>query len=556
MDTATLYSFLMPAESSAQALLVLSLVIGAGLALGSVRLFGLQLGVAGVLFAGLLFGHWQWALSPALNDVLREFGLILFVYTIGLQVGPRFFDSLRRFGLHLNLYAAAIVALGAALTVALSRFAGIPMAEAVGLFTGATTNTPSLAAAQQALQQLPGATPELLKLPGLSYAVAYPFGLLGLILTMVLTRRWGRIDPAQEAAAYAAAHAHHAPQVVVQDLRVENPKLDGVTVDEIPSLRACSVVVSRVFHAGHAEVALPDSVLHLGDLVRLVGTAAQLEGFQRIIGAPALAPAEAGERITTRQVLVSRRRMVGRTIEELEAFLYGITITRISRGDVEFPASAEVEIRFADRLTVVGEQAAIDFFAREVGNSEAALQQPQLIPLFVGVALGIWLGALPWQWPGLPAPVRLGMAGGPLLVSLILSRLGKLGPLIWSMPPAANLMLREIGLALFLACVGLRAGDRLVASFLSGDGLRWLLGGMLITLVPLALTAAIARARGMNYLTLCGLLAGSTTNPPALAFANQQASSNAQVVAYAAVYPLVMLLRILAAQLLVLFGSR
>lgn len=556
MDPAIWQLFNLPRDGSAHALWVVALVIGTGLALGSLRVAGVQLGVAGVLFAGLLFGHAQLTLAPALNDVLREFGLILFVYTIGLQIGPRFFDSLRRVGVQLNLLAAAIVLLGAGLTAGLSWLAGIPMAEAVGMFSGATTNTPSLAAAQQALEQLPHIAPTWHKLPGLSYAVTYPFGLLGIILTMVCMRYAARIAPAREAAAYAAAHAHHTPQVEVRDLRVENPKLDGLAIGDLPALRASGVVASRVFHGSHVEVAMPDTLLQAGDIVRLVGAAAALAPFEHIIGAPAAVPPIESGRITTRQVLVTRRRMVGRSIEELEAFLYGVTITRISRGDVEFPASAEVELRYADRLTVVGEEAAIALFAREVGNSEAALEHPQLIPLFIGVALGIWVGTWPLPLPGVPAPVRLGMAGGPLIVSLALSRMGKLGPLIWAMPTAANLMLREIGIALFLACVGLRAGDQLVASFVSGEGLRWFCGGLVITLVPLAVVSGIARARGMNYLTLCGLLAGSTTNPPALAFANQQASSTAQVVAYATVYPLVMLLRIVTAQLLVLFGTR
>lgn len=544
-------------EEPARVLLVLSTVIGTGLALGNLRVVRLQLGVAGVLFTGLLMGHLGYGFSGPLNDLLREFGLVLFVYTIGIQVGPRFFDSLRRFGWRLNVLAAAVVVLGAALTLAISRLCHLPIAEAVGMFSGATTNTPSLAAAQQALQQLPGIDAEQLKLPGLSYAVAYPFGILGIIVAMALTRVLGRLDPAAEAAAYAEAHARHTPNVEARDFRLDNANLDGLALDEVSALRATGAVISRVLRGRREEVALPDTVLHLGDVVRAVGRPEELAACQQLLGTPVPVTRAAGGPIATRQVLVTRRRMVGRTIEALEAFLYGVTVTRISRGDVEFPASPEVEIRYADRLTVVGEEDAIRFFAREVGNSEDALQHPQLIPIFIGIALGVWLGVAPLRLPGMPAPVHLGMAGGPLVVALVLSRLGKLGPFVWAMPTAANLMLRELGIALFLACVGLRSGDRLMEALTNGHGVMWLAGGAVVTLVPLALLAWWARARGrMNYLTLCGLLAGSMTDPPALAFANQLARSNAQVVAYAAVYPLVMLLRILTAQLLVLCGGR
>lgn len=550
---------LFTSETIAHTLFIFGLVIALGLVLGSFRIRGIALGVAGVLFSGLLFGHFKVPMNHEILEFAREFGLILFVYTIGIQVGPGFFSSLKRDGLQLNALAAFIVITGALIAAAFHLWGGVPLPAAAGLFSGATTNTPSLAAAQQALKDIPNLPPEAVKMPALGYAVSYPFGIVGIILSMILVRALFRIDPSKDAASYADFHARMNPKPVVMDFRVENPNLDGLTVKKIPALNEQGVVISRVIHDGTAHAALPDTVVRLGDTIRAVGPRERLEQFRVIIGSETHMDLRGTKgHIVARRVVVSRADSAGKTIAELSARQrYGVTITRLSRGDVEVPVTPGLVINFADTLMAVGEQEAVKKFASDMGDSAKELNHPQLIAVFAGIVAGIVIGVMPFHLPGIPSPVKLGLAGGPLVVAIVLSRIGRLGPLIWYMPPAANYMLREVGITLFLACVGLRSGDRFVETLVAGDGFYWMFAGAVITTVPLLLAALWARIRmKMNYLTLCGLLAGSMTDPPALAFANQITPSSAQVVSYASVYPAVMLLRVICAQCLVIFLMR
>lgn len=543
-------------DAVAQSLMVLACVIAFGLVLGSIRIFGISLGVAGVLFSGILFGHFDVTIVPETAEFVREFGLILFVYTIGMQVGPGFFASLKKDGASLNVLAVWIVLSGAVITVLLSRWGNIPFPVAAGMFSGATTNTPSLAAAQQALKEIPGITADALKMPGLGYAVCYPFGIVGIILTMIAVRAGFKIDPKKEAEKYACHAAKSKPPLEVIDLKVENANLDGRMIDQLP-LPEKGVVLSRVMHEGIPQIALPDSRLFIGDVVRAVGAKEQLEDLKIIIGREVKIDwGTLTQKIITQRVIVTRREVAGKTLEDLDPFLYGVTVTRISRSEIEFPASPEIEINFADTLMVVGEERAIQKFSSIVGNSVKQLNHPELVPIFVGIAAGVLLGSWPFQIPGMPVPIKLGLAGGPLIVAILLSRIGRIGKLIWYMPVSANFMLREIGISLFLASVGLRSGGKFAEILFEGQGLYWMFCGALITVVPLALAALWMRLKSrMNYLTICGLLAGSMTDPPALAFANQIAPSSAQVVSYAAVYPMVMLLRVVCAQVLVILFS-
>lgn len=544
------------ANSVPHTVLVFALVIASGLALGSVRFRSVNLGVAGVLFSGLIFGHFKVHIPAEISEFVREFGLILFVYTIGMEVGPGFVASLQKDGLRLNLLAAFIVFAGAVITVLLNR-AGIEAPVAAGLFSGATTNTPSLAAAQQAFALLPGSSEAALKMPGMGYAMAYPFGIVGIILTMVLIRALFRIRPDEEAKKYSAAHGSSAAALQAVDLKVQNPNLNACPVDKIPGLQANGAVISRIFHDGKLSISMPDSVIYENDIVRVVGSREKIEELKLLIGPVSKIDFREKENIAVRQVMITRHEITGRRLEELDFPLYGITATRLRRGGIEFTAALEMELQFGDTLTVVGEQADIQKFASLVGNSSKELDYPQLIPVFLGIALGVIAGIWPIQFPGMPAPVKLGLAGGPLLVALLLSRVGRIGRITWYMPASANFMLREIGITLFLTCVGLKSGDRFLEVLLHGSGLLWMAGGALITFVPLFAAAVAARLKyKMNYLTLCGLLAGSMTDPPALAFANQITPSNAQVVSYAAVYPLVIILRVLCAQILVMFFLR
>lgn len=546
-------------QSVAHAVLIFSLVIALGIGVGSIRIFGVRLGVAGVLFSGLLFGHFDLSVEGRILGFVREFGLILFVYTIGLQVGPGFFTALKKNGLRLNVLAALIVLGGVVITVVLQKTGLVPTAAAVGLFSGATTNTPSLGAAQEALRVIPGISPGALKLPGLAYAMAYPFGILGIILAMLTIRTLFRIKPDEEAELFQKLQPAR-PSLSSVDIMVENENLDGAAVKDIPILKDKDIVISRVMHGENVEVPQRDTKLFLGDIIHAVGPKAKLRELVVVVGSlsPIDLRADVRSDVVTRNVIVTKSAMVGRTIQEVCLSTFkNITVTRVNRAGVELVANPDLTLELADSLLVVGEEVTLKKLAVALGDSSKDLDIPFLAPVFVGIALGVILGKLPIQLPGMPAAIKLGLAGGPLLVAICLSRIGHFGPLIWYMPRSANFMLRELGIALFLACVGLRSGDEFIQTLTAGPGLAWMGWAALITLVPLLAVAVIARLwLKINYLSICGLLAGSMTDPPALAFANAQSKSNATSLAYATVYPLVMILRVVAAQLLVIFLMR
>ncbi len=544
-----------PALTVAHALLVFALVIASGLALGSFRVRGLSLGIAGVLFAGIAFGHFGITVAPEILEFARDFGLVLFVYTIGMQVGPGFVSSLRRRGLRLNLLAASVVLLGVVTTVAIIYLAGVELPASVGLFSGATTNTPSLAAAQQALQAK-GASEAVRALPGIGYAVAYPFGVLGLILTVLILRTIFRIDVPAESRAFSSTEAESAPRLATINLEVRNPNLASLPIKDIPLLPSSGIVISRVLSGGRLRVAQPEICLAMGDVLLAVGPPEGLEQLRILVGAKSDKDLSAmPSPITTRRLIVTHKGTLGKSVDELHLVeRYGVTVTRVTRADIDLPVSPELRLQFADTVLAVGEREAIDKAATELGNSPKQLNHPMIVPVFVGIALGVIVGSWPLSFPGVPAAVKLGLAGGPLIVAIVLSRIGKIGPLVWYMPTSANFMLREVGIALFLACVGLKAGDRFIATILGGDGLKWLALAALITLVPPLIVGITARlAFKLNFLSICGLLAGSMTDPPALAFVNATTGSEGPAIAYATVYPLAMILRVLAAQLLVLY---
>lgn len=537
---------------AARAVLIIMLVGAAGLAIGSVRLFGIRLGVGGVLFAGLIAGHFGFRINPNLFEFVREFGLILFVYAIGLQVGPGFFSSLRRDGLPLNLLAVLVVVVGAALTFAIAHLAEIPGSVAVGIFSGATTNTPALAAAQQALKEMPG---NLAGQPALGYAVAYPFGIIGIMLTMVLLRALGRIDVKQEARNWEQANAAPAARPATMNIEVTNSNLDGLPVQQVPGYGDLGVVISRIMHDGRVDVAHHDTLLHVGDVILAVGAPPALDQFRLIVGRESQADLrEVDSGISASRIIVTRTAALGKHLSDLEVFLReGVTVTRVVRSDVEFTPTVKFRFQFGDRLVVVGSREGIDRVAAAVGNSVKQLNTPSVGAMMVGIALGILLGSMPIAFPGLPSPIKLGLAGGPLVISILLSRIGNIGPVVWYLPVAANNVLKDLGIILFLACVGINSGATFLASLSGYTGLLWLAAGAAITLIPLALAAVLGAVfLRLNYLTTCGILAGSMTDPPALAFANSMAESDAPSISYATVYPLTMLLRVVAAQILIL----
>jgi len=541
----------------AHAIGVLAFVCAVGMALGSVKVRGIGLGTAAVLFAGILVGHSGKPVDHTTLDFVKEFGLILFVFTIGLQLGPGFFAALRREGLRLNALAAGVVLLGTALAVGLGGLLKMDFAAVLGMLSGAATNTPSLGAAQQTLAGLSGISNDRLVLPALAYAVSYPAAIAGIIGTLLALKKLFGIDPAQEAEAFAAEQRARVEPLEHRTLVVENPNLAGVTIEDIPSRFETGVTVSRHRCAGQSEVhaATGTTRLNLGDHLVVIGARDQLDRFQRVVGRRSdVDLRQVPSEVRYRRIVVTRKDVLGKSIGELALDVRcGAVISRVTRADIELTAVPGLRLQFGDLMQVVGDSHSLTQAEKLLGNSVKELNETHFIPLFAGIVLGVLLGTLPIAFPGIPQPVRLGLAGGPLLVALVLGRFGRLGRMVCHMPVTANLAFREFGIALFFAAVGLAAGPEFFANVFSASGLTWLLAGLGVTILPLLVVGIVARwIFKMNFTVVSGLLAGSVTDPPALSFANTLAKSDAPTVAYATVYPLTTLLRILVAQILAL----
>jgi putative transport protein len=541
----------------AHAIGALAFVCLAGMALGSIKVRGIGLGTAGVLFAGLIAGHFGKPVDHATLDFVKEFGLILFVFTIGLQLGPGFFAALKREGLRFNALAAGIVLLGAALAVGIGRLLKLDFAVVLGMLSGATTNTPSLGAAQQTLAALPGVTEDRLALPAVAYAVCYPAAIAGIIGTLLVVKGLFRIDAVKEAEAFRAEQRSRHEPLEHRTLVVENPNLAGVAIEAIPSRAEAGVTISRHRGAGETkvQVATASTSLQPGDRIAAVGTRAGLDQFQRVVGRRSdedlrQAPGD----VAYRRVVVTHKAVLGKTVGELALDeRCGAVVSRVTRADIELTAVPGLRLQFGDMVQTVGDEESLKTAEKLLGNSVKELNETHFIPLFIGILLGIIAGTMPIAFPGLPQPVRLGLAGGPLIVALLLGRFGRIGRLVCHMPVNANLAFREFGIALFFAAVGLAAGPKFFASVFSSNGLVWLGAGLCVTILPLLAGGVLGRAvLKMNFTVLSGLLSGSVTDPPALAFANNLAKSDAPTVAYATVYPLTTLLRILCAQILAL----
>lgn len=532
---------------------LLSLVAVLGLALGHVRVRGVSLGIGGVLFGGIFVAHFMAQFGLKLDahtlHFIQEFGLILFVYTIGIQVGPAFFASLRESGLKLNGFAMLIVGLSGVLVVLLHKLLGVPLPVILGVFSGAVTNTPSLGAGQQVLLELGDTGTDVM---GMAYAMAYPFGIIGILLSMWLMRVLFRVNVDEEAAAYDAQHSSQRGGLDSMNVKLTNPNLDGLTIHEIPDFEDHEVMFSRLKRDGELIVPKEDTVVKLGDVLHVVGRKPALRKMQLILGE------EVSESTSTRgtvfrsvRAVVTNDQVFGKRLQQLNIQTnYDVVISRLNRAGVELVPNGSMTLQFGDVVNLVGRQEDIQVVMAIVGNAEQKLQQVQMLPIFLGIGLGVLFGSIPLHVPGLPVALKLGLAGGPLVVALILARIGGIGKIYWFMPPSANLALREIGIVLFLAVVGLKAGGNFLDTLLSGDGVQWMGYGAIITLVPLLIVGVIARIWGkVNYLVLCGLLAGAMTDPPALAFANGIKENNgAAALSYATVYPLVMFSRIILPQ--------
>ncbi|EGZ5910467.1 putative transporter [Escherichia coli] len=542
---------------------ILALVAVVGLFIGNVKFRGIGLGIGGVLFGGIIVGYFVsqagMTLSSDMLHVIQEFGLILFVYTIGIQVGPGFFASLRVSGLRLNLFAVLIVIIGGLVTAILHKLFDIPLPVVLGIFSGAVTNTPALGAGQQILRDL-GTPMEMVDQMGMSYAMAYPFGICGILFTMWMLRVIFRVNVETEAQQHESSRTNGGALIKTINIRVENPNLHDLAIKDVPILNGDKIICSRLKREETLKVPSPDTIIQLGDLLHLVGQPADLHNAQLVIGQEVdTSLSTKGTDLRVERVVVTNENVLGKRIRDLHfKERYDVVISRLNRAGVELVASGDISLQFGDILNLVGRPSAIDAVANVLGNAQQKLQQVQMLPVFIGIGLGVLLGSIPVFVPGFPAALKLGLAGGPLIMALILGRIGSIGKLYWFMPPSANLALRELGIVLFLSVVGLKSGGDFVNTLVNGEGLSWIGYGALITAVPLITVGILARMLAkMNYLTMCGMLAGSMTDPPALAFANNlHPTSGAAALSYATVYPLVMFLRIITPQLLaVLFWS-
>ncbi|PWC12361.1 putative transporter [Brenneria roseae subsp. americana] len=542
---------------------MLALVAVLGLWIGNWRIYGVGLGIGGVLFGGIIVGHfaqsYQFTLNSDMLHFIQEFGLILFVYSIGIQVGPGFFSSLRVSGLRLNGFAILTVFLGCLVTVGIHKIFNVPLPIILGIFSGAVTNTPSLGAGQQILTDL-GSSSAMVNQMGMGYAMAYPLGICGILLVIWLLRVLFRVAIDAEAKQFENHSGQHHEQLLTMNVSVTNANLQGLAIQNVPILNNDTIVCSRLKRGDELMVPSPATVIQQGDYLHLVGTKNDLEQARLVIGQEVdTSLSTRGTDLHVERVVVTNEKVLGRRIRELNLKQnYDVVISRLNRAGVELVASHNASLQFGDILNLVGRKSAIDAVADIVGNAQQKLQQVQMLPVFIGIGLGVLLGSIPLFIPGFPVALRLGLAGGPLVVALILGRIGGIGKLYWFMPPSANLALRELGIVLFLSVVGLKSGGDFIDTLLYGDGLWWIGYGAMITIIPLLIVGVLARTVGnMNYLTLCGMLAGSMTDPPALAFANGlHSSSGAAALSYATVYPLAMFLRIMSPQLLaVLFWA-
>ena len=549
-----LQNLLFDENSIAHIVLLYSFVIAVGVLLGKIKFFGVSLGVTFVLFTGIVCGHFGLTGNTQILTFLQDFGLILFVFCIGLQVGPSFFSSFKKGGIAMNLVAMGIVALNIAVAVALyyGLNGRIELPMMVGILCGAVTNTPGLGAANEALSQLNYNGPQI----AMGYACAYPLGVLGIIGSIIAIRYICRINLKKEEEDIAkeeAANPHLTPRMM--HLEVHNEALAGKTLLQVRDFMGRDFVCSRILRNGHVSIPNRDTVFHLGDQLFVVCAEDDAEAIIAFIGPKIEVDWEKQDTpMVSRRILITQPKMNGKQLGEFHfSSMYGVNVTRVNRSGMDIFASRNLTLQVGDRVMVVGPQDAVERVANLMGNSLKRLDHPNIVTIFVGIFLGIFFGSLPIAFPGIPTPVKLGLAGGPLIVSILIGRFGYKLKLVTYTTMSANLMLREIGIALFLASVGIKAGANFVNTVVDGDGLLYVGCGFLITVIPLLIMGAVARWHyKMNYFMLMGLIAGSNTDPPALAYSNQTAGNNAPAVGYSTVYPVSMFLRILTAQLLIL----
>lgn len=549
---------------TAGAILILALVIGSGLWLGRFKVKGISIGTTWILFVGILLSHFGFKVDPTMLSFVKDFGLILFVFAIGLQVGPGFFHSFRKDGLPMNLLAFCLVLLAVITTFVIHLVTGESLATMTGVMSGAVTNTPGLGAAQQTLSDATiaaggSASAAASASAGLAsaYAVAYPLGVLGAIFLMMILKGAFKVDLKKESER-VAKESDDESNVLRIACKVENPAVFGRRLEDVAMERTADhFVVSRVMRGGEVSIPSPDWVLEEGDLLLIVTDVRHETPVTIIFGEEVPCDMQqwirAGSKLMSRRLSITRSAITGKTLRKLDIRRkYGVTVTRILRSGIELQADPELILQVGDSIQVVGTEEGINSLAKLIGNHPETLSKPNLVPIFFGIAIGVLVGMIPLRFPSMPQPLKLGLAGGSLIVAILLGHFGPKLKITTYTTLGANLMIREIGISLFMAAVGLGAGENFVSS-LAGGGYVWVLYGLIITVVPMSIIALIAKfCFKMDFFRICGLLAGGTTDPALLAFSEQMYSSSRISVNYATVYPLTMFLRVVAAQVLIM----
>ncbi len=540
-------------QSALQAVCVISVIIAIGLGLGKLRVCGISLGVTFVFFTGILAGHLGLAIDPQILQYAEDFGLMLFVYELGLKVGPGFFSSFRTGGIRLNMLGLALVLAGTGVAIALSYLMAIPMTDMVGILSGATTNTPSLGAAQQAISQL-GLSAEG---AALSCAVTYPLGVVGVILAFILVRKF-----VARKSDYEPRRHDDSDHTFVAEFHVTNPGICGRSLRDISALGGSHFVVSRIWHGDDVSIPGPDDVLAEGDRVLVITNEDEVEKLTVLFGEksdrdwnkPDINWDTVDKNLVSRTIAISKPQLNGRRLGSLRLRkLYAVNISRVSRSGVRLLARPDLILQLGDRLTIVGTPDAINKVGALVGNSVTDLKDPNLAAIFIGMVLSLIVGSIPIAIPGISVPIKLGLAGGPIVVGILIGRFGPQFHMVTYTTRSANLMLRGIGLSLFLACLGLGAGPQFIDTIMRGDGLTWICAGFIITLLPsLAMTAAAMRWWRLDFGTAAGMVSGAMANPMSMTYANEITPGDDAPVAYATTYPLSMFARVVIAQLLVL----
>ena len=541
-------------HSSLQTIIILSLVCAVGLAAGKIRIFGVSLGIAFVFFIGILAGHLGLSIDAQMLDYAENFGLILFVYTLGLHVGPSFFSAFKHEGKEFNLWGVAVIVVGTLLALLLCQITSVGIPDMMGLLCGATTNTPALGAAQSALQHLGLPTGGA----ALGCAVTYPLGVVGVILAILLMRKLfvkpEDLEPKSDS---------NENDTFVGQFVAINPAIAGTTIAEISQMTHFKFIISRIWRDGQVIVPISSNHIHLNDSVLVVTTKDDAEAMTLLFGKRVekdwnreqIDWNSIDSKVESRVLVISRTELNGKLLGQLQLrHTYGVNVSRVMRGDVKLLATPDLRLQYGDRVAVVGAPQDIDNVEGFLGNAVQTLNEPNLAAIFIGIILGLALGTIPISIPGMDVPVRLGIAGGPILVGILVGTFGPRFHLITYTTRSASLMLRKLGLSLYLACLGLEAGGGFFETVIRSEGLLWIGLGFLLTVVPVLIVGLIAlKTRRMDYGTICGILCGSMANPMALSYANETIKGDSSSVSYATVYPLSMFIRVIIAQVIVMF---